>query len=162
MISIVLIPFLIILFTGRAVSAAPSSPLYAESKHSIRSHIDPTLIRNSPAQRSAFLQAHNNVRTRYHAAPLLWSVFLAQLAEEWADACYFKHTNGILRDKPYGENIVAATGDFSVQSAVATFIQDKSECCLASGYIYLCSLQLFHPFLTCGVISTPPPSLTRT
>jgi len=58
---------------------------------------------------------------------LSWSVTLARLAEEWADACYFNHTDGVLRDEPYGENIVTATGNFPVQSAVATFIQDKNE-----------------------------------
>jgi len=153
MISFVLIlflSFLITLFTGCAISAPPSFPLYIDSdlsKHSVRSHIDPTFIRHSTAQRSAFLQAHNNVRTRHHATPLSWSVPLAQLAEEWADACHFTHTNGVLRDESYGENIVAATGYFPVQSAVATFVQDESECCLAPGYIHPCSLQLYSPLL---------------
>jgi len=133
MISFILIPFLsllVTLFAGYTVSAAPSFLPHIKSdlsKRSIRSHTDPTSIRHSTAQKSAFLQAHNVVRARHNAAPLTWSLSLARLAEQWADTCQFKHTNGILRDEPYGENIVAATGNFPVKSAVATFVQDESE-----------------------------------
>ncbi|KAJ3561574.1 hypothetical protein NP233_g10111 [Leucocoprinus birnbaumii] len=120
MISFLLFPLLTLLATllhGTNASAAPAT----------HSHPDPTSIRRSIAQRNAFLLAHNAVRVRHNAAPLTWSVSLAQMAEQWADACNFKHTNGILSDDPYGENIVAATGNFPVSAAVGTFVQDESS-----------------------------------
>jgi len=88
---------------------------------------DPTTTRRSNAQIEAFLLAHNIVRRRHNAKLLTWSVPLAEKAEQWADACQFKHTNGVLSDTPYGENIVAATGNFPISAAVATFVQDADQ-----------------------------------
>lgn len=81
--------------------------------------------RGSPRQVSAFLNAHNVVRAAHNATALQWSPTLAEKAEYWADQCQFKHTDGVLSNELYGENIVAGTGDFSVASAVSQFVADK-------------------------------------
>jgi uncharacterized protein YkwD len=94
------------------------------------SFIDATAIRRSPAQVEAFLEGHNTIRTTRGTKPLTWSTSFATLAEKWADACNFRHTNGVLSDKPYGENIVAATGPFPVLTAMGTFIEDAGKCFL--------------------------------
>ncbi|KAF8969420.1 CAP domain-containing protein [Flammula alnicola] len=48
-------------------------------------------------------------------------------AELWADRCQFKHTNGVLSNELYGENIVAGTGSFPIDAAVATFVADQGK-----------------------------------
>ncbi|TEB35737.1 PR-1-like protein [Coprinellus micaceus] len=75
-----------------------------------------------------FLDAHNIVRSQHGAAPLTWSPELATKASLWADLCMMKHSDGILMTEPYGEHVVAATGDFSIRDAVGTFLQDKGAC----------------------------------
>ncbi|KAJ8086920.1 hypothetical protein AAF712_005385 [Marasmius tenuissimus] len=61
------------------------------------------------------------------ARPLTWSSSLASKAEEWANSCQFRHTDGVLMDEPYGENIMAGTGRFTVDAAVQAVIDTKSE-----------------------------------
>lgn len=77
------------------------------------------------AQKFAFLSSHNAVRATHGANPLTWSDALAEMAESWASSCQFKATNGILREKPYGEVIAAATGFFPISSAVDLFVKDS-------------------------------------
>ncbi|KAH7930665.1 PR-1-like protein [Leucogyrophana mollusca] len=77
------------------------------------------------APSTVYLHAHNVVRSTYYAAPLTWSTDLASKAQEWASACQFKHTGGTLG--PYGENIAAGTGNFSIIHAVNMFIQDSVQ-----------------------------------
>ncbi|XP_006456817.1 hypothetical protein AGABI2DRAFT_122706 [Agaricus bisporus var. bisporus H97] len=89
--------------------------------------MDATAVRRSPAHIAAYLEGHNVVRAAHGVKPLRWSPHFANLAEQWADACNFKHTDGVLSDKPYGENIVAATGPFSVHAAMGTFIEDAAD-----------------------------------
>ncbi|KAF9263715.1 PR-1-like protein [Marasmius fiardii PR-910] len=79
------------------------------------------------SQISSFLNAHNNDRSLHNAEPLKWSSSLASKAQEWAAGCQFQHSDGSLSDTPYGENIVAASGNFPVQSAVQTFIETKLQ-----------------------------------
>jgi hypothetical protein len=57
----------------------------------------------------AFVDAHNRVRAKHCAGPLSWSVKLAQVAQQWANAlrdkgCAFGHSNG-----SFGENLAAGT-----------------------------------------------------
>lgn len=73
---------------------------------------------------AAFLAGHNIVRAAHNAPLLTWSGELALKAAIWANMCQFKHSNGLLSYNPYGENIVAATGDFSIPAAMGTFVQD--------------------------------------
>ncbi|KIJ69953.1 hypothetical protein HYDPIDRAFT_104623 [Hydnomerulius pinastri MD-312] len=71
---------------------------------------------------NVYLYAHNLVRSAFHAQPLVWSTDLASKAQEWASACQFAHTEGQLG--PYGENIAAGTGNFTVAHAMKMFMED--------------------------------------
>jgi len=75
----------------------------------------------------AYLSAHNNVRAAHGASPLNWDNKFAQKAAQWANACQLRLTNGVLNDSPYGELQVAASGTFSIQDAINTFVEDKSS-----------------------------------
>lgn len=81
----------------------------------------------SRVQRAQFLTVHNTERSSHGANPVQWSTDLEQKAESWASQCQFRGTEGSLSDTQYGENIVAATGDFSINDAVRTFLSDKDE-----------------------------------
>ncbi|KAF6762228.1 CAP domain-containing protein [Ephemerocybe angulata] len=86
--------------------------------------------RNVPLSSSdidTFLDAHNVVRAQHSAAPLTWSPSLALKAAFWANLCLFKNSEGALQTEPYGEHIVAGTGDFPIRAAVGTFIGDKDQ-----------------------------------
>ncbi|KAF9481844.1 PR-1-like protein [Pholiota conissans] len=83
--------------------------------------------RGLPLQIAAFLDSHNVIRAVHNATALEWSESLAQKAEFWADQCQFRHTGGILSNELYGENIVAGTGVFSIDAAVASFIGDEAQ-----------------------------------
>lgn len=58
-----------------------------------------------PSEMAVFLHAHNRVRARHCAPPLVWSTEVAWRAQAWADelterGCAFEHSHG-----PYGENL---------------------------------------------------------
>jgi len=76
---------------------------------------------------SDYLFAHNSVRILHGAAPLVWDSDLAAGAQAWASACNFAHTDGVLSDEPYGENLAAATGDFGIFAAVQSFLADEDS-----------------------------------
>ena len=95
------------------------------SRHLSHRHTHSMARRGSPGQINAFLDAHNSVRALHNAAPLTWSPSLAAKAEIWADQCQFRHTNGVLNEERYGENIAAGTGFFPISAAVNTFINDQ-------------------------------------
>ncbi|RXW24688.1 hypothetical protein EST38_g1179 [Candolleomyces aberdarensis] len=81
----------------------------------------------SNADIGTFLDAHNTVRAQHGAPALSWSPSLAQKAAFWADLCLFRNSGGLLQAEPYGEHIVAATGDFPIRAAVGTFMADKDK-----------------------------------
>lgn len=118
--------FVFVVFPSVAFAQIRTGSRPASSYH----HSTPNspFVRGSPAQISAYLDAHNQVRAVNNAPPLTWSQPLADLAAIWADGCQFKSTGGLLRSQPYGENIVAATRYFPISAAVATFTQDQGEC----------------------------------
>jgi len=95
------------------------------SRH--RSSLHSIAGRQSFAQVSAFLDAHNSVRALHNAPALKWSPSLAKKAKKWADKCQFKHSDGNLSDQIYGENVAAGTGIFPISAAVATFVDDQSK-----------------------------------
>ncbi|KAF9238751.1 CAP domain-containing protein [Melanogaster broomeanus] len=70
---------------------------------------------------TVYLYAHNVVRSTFKAQPLTWSTDLATKAQDWASACNFKHTDGQLG--PYGENISAGTGNFTIVRAMEMFME---------------------------------------
>ncbi|KAJ4479223.1 CAP domain-containing protein [Lentinula aciculospora] len=82
---------------------------------------------NSYLDITQYLTAHNTIRTLHDASPLTWSDDLAAGAQVWADACNFKHSDGVLSEIPYGENLAAATGSFSVNAAVESFMGDDED-----------------------------------
>ncbi|KAH9968918.1 hypothetical protein BC827DRAFT_296479 [Russula dissimulans] len=58
----------------------------------------------SPADKKAYLEAHNDFR-RNHSVPLLtWKDTLSAYARNWTCGCQWKHSQG-----PYGENPAAGT-----------------------------------------------------
>jgi uncharacterized protein YkwD len=83
--------------------------------------------RGTTDQIDTFLDTHNVIRAAHNATALQWSADLAQKAEFWADQCQFKHTNGVLSNELYGENIAAGTGDFPITAAVASFVADEGQ-----------------------------------
>jgi len=115
------------------ISAFLSNFVVSASSHSKRAlslHSRP-----SNSQISDFLNAHNSIRAAHNASPLSWSKELAAKAADWADECLLRLTDGVLSSMPYGELQVAgsgsklskrnAGGDFSIQDAVDTFVQDE-------------------------------------
>lgn len=110
------------------LSLVPNLYVQATFSKGLRHHLPPThsiASRNTLRQIDAFLDAHNIIRAEHNATALKWSLDLAQKAESWADQCRFEHTNGVLSDQPYGENIAAGTGSFTISAAVASFVADK-------------------------------------
>ncbi|KAJ7490282.1 CAP domain-containing protein [Mycena galericulata] len=104
-------------------SALPDTPRFLASRHhaaTARSLFDTPAI-------DAYLFAHNRVRILYGAQNLVWNTTLATQAQNWANTCQVQHSDGTLLDTPYGENIVAATGDFSIYEAIQQFTLDQSE-----------------------------------
>ena len=106
MIAFVLLSILLTLLPNCLVHAAPVSPV---------------------PQISEFLAVHNSIRVAHNASPLTWSNEFAAKAASWADECLLQLTGGILSDMPYGELQVAASGPFSIQDALNTFIQDECK-----------------------------------
>jgi uncharacterized protein YkwD len=74
---------------------------------------------------SAYLSAHNTVRTQHGADPLTWSDDLSAKAQQWADGCVFKHSGGSLG--PFGENLAAGTGSFTIADAVGLWNAEVSQ-----------------------------------
>lgn len=74
----------------------------------------------------AFVEAHNRVRARHCAAPLVWSPALAKVAQSWAtelanQGCAFGHSPGA----KYGENLAAGTiGALDPESTVAMWYDE--------------------------------------
>ncbi|KIJ20379.1 hypothetical protein PAXINDRAFT_96589 [Paxillus involutus ATCC 200175] len=74
---------------------------------------------------SVYLYLHNVIRSAFNAQPLIWSIDLASKAQEWASGCHFEHTDGQLG--PYGENIAAGTGNFTIMNAMGMFTEDLAN-----------------------------------
>ncbi|KAF8267771.1 CAP domain-containing protein [Lactarius quietus] len=71
---------------------------------------------------SAYLSAHNQVRAKHGAVNLTWSDDLSNTAQQWADGCVFKHSDG-----QYGENLAAGTGDYTIADAVGDWAAEVSQ-----------------------------------
>ncbi|KAG8738056.1 hypothetical protein FRC12_016930 [Ceratobasidium sp. 428] len=63
------------------------------------------------AMANAYLDAHNSFRAQHGARALVWSPALATKAQNWANACVFKHGS-------VGENLAAGTGNYGAVDAV--------------------------------------------
>jgi pathogenesis-related protein 1 len=77
----------------------------------------------SPADKKAYLDAHNTIRSQHGALPLVWNQTLSDKGASWAARCVFKHSGGSLG--PYGENLAAGTGQTAAQ-AVKLWTDEKS------------------------------------
>uniref|UniRef100_A0A8H7Y167 SCP domain-containing protein n=1 Tax=Psilocybe cubensis TaxID=181762 RepID=A0A8H7Y167_PSICU len=122
--------FSVSILCGFAVILSFVPDLYVQAIFKRGHHLPPThsiASRNTLRQIDAFLDAHNIVRAEHNATALKWSLDLAQKAESWVDQCRFEHTNGVLSEQPYGENIAAGTGVFPISAAVASFVADKDQ-----------------------------------
>ncbi|KIJ68256.1 hypothetical protein HYDPIDRAFT_24553 [Hydnomerulius pinastri MD-312] len=74
---------------------------------------------------SKYLDTHNNERAQYDAAALVWNDTLANAAQQWANGCVFEHSGGSLG--PYGENLAAGTGDYTISNAVGDWNAESSS-----------------------------------
>jgi len=114
-------PYILLAFAG-LLSLVSASPSRSHHRRGVGSK-----YLNDKRVISAFLTAHNDVRAAHGAADLTWSYTLAAKADIWASDCVWAHTNGVLLDTPYGENMVAAPGHLSIQAAVDAFTQDEFQ-----------------------------------
>jgi len=69
-----------------------------------------------------YLSDHNTLRAAHGAAPLTWNNTLSAYAQNWANGCQFVHSHG-----PYGENLAAGTGDYSIASATGDWASEASQ-----------------------------------
>lgn len=87
-----------------------------------------------PAALRGILAAHNAVRARHCAPPLVWSAELAAVAQRWADqlrnaGCAFDHSQ-----TQYGENLAAATaGSLDHQGVVDMWYREIDQYDFARG-----------------------------
>ncbi|KAJ7852266.1 CAP domain-containing protein [Mycena leptocephala] len=81
--------------------------------------------RASDSDVQAYLESHNTIRSQHGAVPVTWSNAAAEKAQQWADKCLNKHSNGTLG--PLGENLAAATGSFGIQEAVKAWTDEVSD-----------------------------------
>ncbi|KAJ6463079.1 CAP domain-containing protein [Mycena vulgaris] len=88
-------------------------------------NIHGSVRRTSAADEQAYLDGHNSIRAQHGAAPLTWSDNAAAKAQQWANGCVNQHSGGTLG--PFGENLAAATGDFSIAAAVKAWTDEVSE-----------------------------------
>ncbi|KAI5122586.1 hypothetical protein M0805_004802 [Coniferiporia weirii] len=74
---------------------------------------------------ATYLSTHNTVRAQHGASPLSWNDTLADAAQKWANGCVFQHSGGTLG--PFGENLAAGTGSYSITDAVQSWTNEASE-----------------------------------
>ena len=84
----------------------------------------------SPSQPSemsiqTYLNLHNKARMHHGAANLTWSPFLAIKAQTWANECQPQHSNSTLG--PFGENMAAGTGRFSIHALMKLFLDTRGK-----------------------------------
>ncbi|KAJ7752807.1 PR-1-like protein [Mycena maculata] len=103
--------------------ATPDTPRFLAS----RRHAGAARSLSSILATDAYLYAHNIVRAAHGAQDLVWNMTLATQAQTWANTCQVQHSDGSLLDNPYGENIIAATGQFPISDAIHQFTLDESE-----------------------------------
>ncbi|KAL9546137.1 hypothetical protein MBANPS3_006818 [Mucor bainieri] len=75
--------------------------------------------------KNAALQAHNTLRDRHNVNPVRWDTTLARHAQQWANQCYWGHSDE--DERPYhnhcGENI--GYGQRSVSAAIKGWYQQE-------------------------------------
>lgn len=81
--------------------------------------------RTSQSDIDTYLSTHNTVREAHGAVDLVWNNTLATAAQSWANGCVFEHSGGSLG--PYGENLAAGTGDYTITNAVTDWTNEACE-----------------------------------
>jgi len=56
---------------------------------------------------------------------LTWSDELASKAQQWANNCVFKHSQGKLG--PFGENLAAGSGTFTIQDGIKAWTDEEKD-----------------------------------
>ncbi|KAF9521346.1 CAP domain-containing protein, partial [Crepidotus variabilis] len=77
------------------------------------------------AEIQMYLDAHNSFRAIYHAPALTWNNEMASKAQQWANNCDFNHSGGTLG--PYGENLAAGTGSYSILDGIKAWTDEASS-----------------------------------
>jgi uncharacterized protein YkwD len=72
-----------------------------------------------------YLDYHNTVRAQHGASALTWNNTLAAAAQVWANKCVFEHSGGTLG--PYGENLAAGTGNYTIDNAITSWTNEVSS-----------------------------------
>ncbi|KAH6915104.1 CAP domain-containing protein [Coprinopsis sp. MPI-PUGE-AT-0042] len=106
----------------------------APRHHSRRLAMTRRALELNESDKGTFLQSHNDLRAIHNAGPLTWSSTLAAKAGNWADRCIVAHSQGALMDVRYGETVVASTGNFSIQSAMAAMTRTREQYDPATSY----------------------------
>lgn len=74
---------------------------------------------------ATWLSDHNSVRSQHGADDLTWSDDLSAKAQQWANGCVFQHSMGALG--PYGENLAAGTGNYTITDAVNDWVSEAPQ-----------------------------------
>jgi len=106
-------------------STATSSTASVSSSSSSSTSTSSAPTQTLTPDEQEFMDLHNAARMDYGAANLTWSDDLAAVAQEWADGCVFEHSDGILG--PYGENLAAGTGNFTIPACIGLWVEEASE-----------------------------------
>ncbi|CAE7109495.1 unnamed protein product [Rhizoctonia solani] len=72
----------------------------------------------------AYLKAHNDVRARHGASPLVWAPDLAAAAAKWAEGCVWNNSTG--KVGAFGENLAAGAG-LGAAAAVKMWTDESSK-----------------------------------
>ncbi|KAF7306661.1 SCP domain-containing protein [Mycena indigotica] len=81
--------------------------------------------RASNADVQAYLKGHNSIRAKHGAVDVTWSNEAAAKAQQWADLCTNQHSGGTLG--PFGENLAAGTGSYSISEAVKDWTDEVTD-----------------------------------
>ncbi|EIW86554.1 PR-1-like protein [Coniophora puteana RWD-64-598 SS2] len=84
------------------------------------------LVRDpSPSDIQTYLDVHNAERAQHGANALVWNSTLSGAAQSWANGCVFQHSGGSLG--PYGENLAAGTGSYSITDSINSWDSEESQ-----------------------------------
>jgi hypothetical protein len=89
--------------TTPSTPATPATPI-SSAGGSTESSSDSTGL---SAFATSCLDGHNTFRATHHADPLVWNETLADAAHVWTTHCIWEHSEGVLLEGGYGENLYA-------------------------------------------------------
>ncbi|EGN98598.1 hypothetical protein SERLA73DRAFT_122502 [Serpula lacrymans var. lacrymans S7.3] len=101
--------YLLLALVAGAVNAVPTQKARDASSSDIQQYLD----------------LHNAAREAHGASDLTWNATLATAAQTWANGCVFQHSGGTLG--PYGENLAAGTGNFTIADGIGAWTAEASQ-----------------------------------